>query len=558
MLDIKIYTILLWITGITILSFDLVVYFGSKNNSSRIFAFFSSFVALWSISYGFIVASLSVELPLFLIKVNHILGLITSLGFVYFSLIYPDDKKPRKTTSIYLLGIGIVFFITFFFTDLMIPNMFKLISPDKWGWVIGKFYYTYCITFNTLWVIILVNIFRKIKYSLNSSTRLNQLFMFWGLAIGILPPAILNILLPFFGIYGLSWIGPIISTIWIYIIGYSIIRYRQMDVRVVITEVLAIALTVIFFINIFIQAQFGVWENITTFLVFLFLATYLIRGVLTESRQKEELRVLNETLEQKVAEQTKEVRKSYDLEKQARRELEKLNETKDQFIMITQHSLRTPLNNIQAGIKTLELESKKHGTNIPLERIKSGVDRLTRITNDFLAITSIKSEANILNLATSSLKPIIESIIKDLDYEIKQKSIHIHYSNDNSSWPNLNIDKSKIFDAILIIIENAVKYNVNKGNIYISTNKDNDRFILQINDSGTGISREDKEKISHNLFHRGMLAQKLNPIGMGVGLSIARAIIKAHHGEMTIESEGENQGTSVTVSIPFDFLNNSL
>lgn len=558
LLDINNHTILLWVTGIAILSFDLVVYFGSKNRSSRIFAFYSSFVALWSISYGFIVASLSIELSLFLIKINHVLGIITSLGFVYFSLTYPNDEKPRKIISLYLFIIGIIFFIAFFFTDLMIPNMFKLTSPDKWGWFIGKLYYTYCITFNTLWLIVLVNIYRKIKCDVNSSVRLNQLFMFWGLAIGIFPPAIFNIILPFFGIYGLSWIGPIISAVWIFIIGYSIIRYRQMNVKVVITEVLAIAMTMIFFINIFTETPVGVWDNIATFLVFLILATYLIRGVLLESKQKEELRDLNENLESKVAEQTIEIRKAYELEKKARRDLEKLNETKDQFIMITQHHLRTPVNNIQTKIKSIltdGVERSESEIRTILQEAGTHTERLVKIVNDFLSITTIKSGGNILKLSKTNPKLLIEDILLELKIDIEQKDLTITYPKDENSWPIVNVDSSKIRDALLIIIENAIKYNNTKGKVIIETISSDKTLHITITDTGIGINKTDQEKIFSNLFTRGGEAKKLNPVGMGIGLSVAKAIIKAHHGDLAIKSNKENIGTAVIISIPIDYTN---
>ncbi|MBP9847213.1 MAG: hypothetical protein KBD43_14230 [Saprospiraceae bacterium] len=557
MFELSIYSLLLWVTGVLILSFDFVIYLDSKNRSSYLFAAFSSFVALWSISYGFIVASNSSDISLYLMKVNHLLGMITSLGFIAFSISYPDNRPINSKLVILLTSIGVVFTVLIFNSKLIIPSMFLLQSPDHWGWNIGALYLLYCLTFVFLWTTILFNIRVKILSSENVTQRINQLFMFWGLAIGILPPTILNIILPYFGVYGLSWTGPISSAIWIFIIGYSIIRYRQMNVRIVITEVLAIAMTVIFFINIFIQAQFGVWENIATFLVFLLLAIFLIRGILTELRQKEELRILNNTLEDKVAEQTKEIFKAYELEKNARRELEKLNETKDQFILITQHSIRSPLNSIQGGVDEIHNSKASHSLQVGTDRIKYGVERLNKVADDFLAITAIKSSSKILNLEKYDLRKIIEEIIEILNFEIKEKNITISVFFDNKPIL-LYIDPSKIYEALLIVIENAIKYNNHGGSIDISGKFEFDTLVLDINDNGNGISKEDMDKISHNLFHRGTIARQMNPIGMGVGLHVARSIIRAHHGELTIESDGEGKGTNVTISLPFNFLEQNI
>jgi len=557
MIIIDLHTISLWVIGILIISFDFVVYIGSEKTSSRLFSLFSIPVALWSISYGFMVSSTQSELPLILIKINHILGLVASIGFLFFSISYPNDRHIKKSIIVIMGILGIVYSYMIFFSSSMIISMYSIELPDRWGWNTGAMYFSYSIIFLLLWIIILHNLYNKKEYLVTKNDRLNQQFMFWGLCIGIIPPFILNITLPVFHIYGISWTGPIFSAIWVFIIGYSIIQYRQMNVRVVITEMLAISLTIIFFINIFIKAQFGVIENIMTFLVFLLLATFLIRGVLVEARQKEELRDLNENLESKVAEKTLEVRKSFELEKHARRELEKLNEAKNQFIMITQHSIRSPVNQIQA--RFTDLQSK-----IDLEKIKTltehfhiiskNLDRLMNITNDFLGIVSIEKSGNILHLNKVNLLPLLEKAIDELSYDIKSKNISLEYDNQPEKWPLLNIDASKIYETLLIIIENAIKYNVPNGSIKINTSISNESFILSITDSGAGISKEDSVKILNKLFHRSDTARQMNLNGMGIGLSVAKAIIQAHHGTIKIDSERENHGTTVTVTIPIDYL----
>jgi signal transduction histidine kinase len=171
------------------------------------------------------------------------------------------------------------------------------------------------------------------------------------------------------------------------------------------------------------------------------------------------------------------------------------------------------------------------------------------VVDDFLGIVSINSETNILNTSDVNPESIIRSIVDELGLDIEAKSIKINFPTDGN-WPNLYIDQSKIHDAFLIVIENAIKYNKDGGIIIITKIVEDDRLVVQISDTGTGISKEDKEKILRNLFHRGHNARKLNPIGMGVGLSIARTIVRAHHGELTIESEGEDKGTMVTISLP--------
>jgi signal transduction histidine kinase len=554
MVIIDLHTVSLWIVGILIISFDFVVYIGSDKTSSKLFSLFSIPVALWSISYGLMVSLTQLEFSLILIKLNHVLGLIASIGFLFFSVSYPNDKPINKLLITVSVIFGVIYSYIILFSSLMIKFMYPISLPDRWGWSTGIIYFSYPIIFLTLWIIILTNLYNKKNYLVTKNEKLNQQFMFWGLCIGIIPPFVLNIFLPAFHIYGISWTGPIFSAIWVFIIGYSIMRYRQMNVRVVITEMLAISLTIIFFINIFIKAQFGVIENVLTFLVFLLLAIFLIRGVLVEVKQKEKLRDLNENLESKVAEQTLEIRKAFELEKHARRELEKLNDAKNQFIMITQHSLRSPINQIQ--IKFNELQSIKNyeKLNLHFPIISKNIDRLMNITNDFLGIVSINKSSSILNLAQISLLPILEKTLEELSYDIKSKNITVEYNNSLEKWPKLNIDESKIFEVLLIIIENAIKYNVINGSIKIIPEIINDNFNVSIRDSGTGIPKEDTDKILNRLFYRSNMAKQMNPNGMGIGLSVAKAILQAHHGTIKINSMEINKGTEVTITIPINYL----
>jgi len=77
-----------------------------------------------------------------------------------------------------------------------------------------------------------------------------------------------------------------------------------------------------------------------------------------------------------------------------------------------------------------------------------------------------------------------------------------------------------------------------------------DHFEMMVENTGVGIAREDKKQLFNHLFFRGESAKKANPVGMGVGLSVARAIVRAHHGELTIESEGEGKGARVIIKLP--------
>ncbi len=377
--------------------------------------------------------------------------------------------------------------------------------------------------------------------------------MFFGLLLGIIPPTLANIILPTLGYYEFNWIGPITSAIWILIIGYSVVRYRQMNVRTVITEVLAIAITSIFFINIFIGVNPNIALRIFIFCVFIILAYYLIKISLRESRQKEQLSDLNLHLSQKVAEQTADIQRAYEAEKKARRDLEKLNDSKNQFIMITQHHLRAPTTTIDRELEAMQ--SGACGEITPEQRTsirnaRSASQRLSHIIDDFLKIAALKPGGSMLNLSRQSLLPAIDDILDELKLDLARLHISVNYSRDATDWLELSVDFTKMREILLIVMENAVKYNCDRGSIDVTTRTHTGMFEISIKNSGIGITREEAEKIGSAVCYRGNCARSQNPTGMGIGLSVVKAIVRAHHGTFSIASRGKGKGALVVISLP--------
>src|SRR3989344_8976777 len=132
----------------------------------------------------------------------------------------------------------------------------------------------------------------------------------------------------------------------------------------------------------------------------------------------------------------------------------------------------------------------------------------------------------------------------------------IDYPEDDSSWPIIQMDSGKMRDVLLIIIENAVRYNIKDGSIYIKNEIEKGIFQMIVENTGVGITSEDRGNLFERLFYRSKKAQITHPGGMGIGLSVSRAIVRAHHGNITIHSEGESKGATVTITLPLDFLKN--
>ena len=108
-----------------------------------------------------------------------------------------------------------------------------------------------------------------------------------------------------------------------------LVKYKQMNVRVVFGQAIIVAMLLLFFANIFTDFGFGVWGRIATFIVFALLGLFLLKNILVNQLQKEELADLNQNLQKRVDAQTKEIKRAYEVEKRARVELQQLNQNKN-------------------------------------------------------------------------------------------------------------------------------------------------------------------------------------------------------------------------------------
>ncbi len=552
-MEITIYSILVWLASILIVSLDIVIFLGSKNFSSRVFAGFTFVSALWAATYGLHMTFLNADIALFLVKVELVMGIIISSGFYYFSGIYPDDKVPKNNLILISSLIFVVFIFYFFYihTDFLVYNAFMVNDPQRWGWEYNMGTWAYALVFAILWILGLRNIYNRFSISIDNRERSNLKYMLSALLIGVSPPFILDVVLPFSNFFKFGWIGPITSAIWISIIAYSIAKYRQMNVRVVVAEVLAIGMTIIFFINIFVGFPLGVVGRIGTFIIFIFLAYFLITVVLRESKHKEQLKDLNDNLEKRVAEQTEKIRSSYEIEKKAHEELQNLDRNKNDFIIVTQHYLRTPLTQIRWYISSIL--SGLYGDLSPdLERALTSIgkssEKLTKTLNNFLDISELKIGTQLLKKSQTSIKYIIESVLDENSKEIRRRKITVSTDQDDSHWPIIEVDMDRMREVFAILIDNAIRYNVNGGEIAVTAKKIENKLQVLVSNTGLTLTQPELKKIFTQSFFRTKKSKELNPTGMGVSLLVAKTIVKAHAGEIELMNDKTHETTQIKIT----------
>jgi len=278
-----------------------------------------------------------------------------------------------------------------------------------------------------------------------------------------------------------------------------------------------------------------------------------------EKKAKNAFRDLSETLQQKVDEQTKEIRqqkekveKAYEIEKHAHEELKELDEAKTNFMLITQHHLRTPLS-VNKGFLDLLL-SGKYG-RIP-KKIKGAILELSASTekeietvNELLDVSSYQlGHGYALMKPGVPVKNILAALINDLKPLAENNKIYLNFES-RGSIPNIVADERQLKMALQNIIDNAIKYT-KKGGVFVKIEAGADKIKILVKDTGIGMDKAHKKRLFEKPFQRSKEAWTENAVGKGIGLYLSAQIIKTHGGNIWAESEGPGKGSAFYIELP--------
>lgn len=233
-------------------------------------------------------------------------------------------------------------------------------------------------------------------------------------------------------------------------------------------------------------------------------------------------------------------------------EFKKIELIKSQFVSMVAHELKTPLAAVQGFINII-LDDKM---NLEREKQKEYLDRskvrlkgLTDLVNDLLDISRMELKTKLREIEDVSLEEVIMNTLQFLEFEIKKREIKVVTEFD-TKVKMIQADLNEVTRLFTNLVSNAIKYNKQKGSLFISVNESNNYTIIKVEDTGIGMKPEESAKL-FNEFYRIKNEKTRGISGTGLGLSIVKKIVESYYGKIEVASE-YGVGTTFTIKLPIN------
>ncbi len=232
-----------------------------------------------------------------------------------------------------------------------------------------------------------------------------------------------------------------------------------------------------------------------------------------------------------------------------RQDLIGANAAKDQFLALLSHELRNPLSPVLAMVGELEAgASGPPEMRRALEVIRRNVELEARLIDDLLDVTRIAKGKLQLTLETVSVHEILQRSYEICREEIFAKNLKVEFRL-RAEHVYVEADPARLQQVFWNLMKNSVKFTPEQGRIIIETfNPFADEIEIRTTDTGIGVEPDKIDKI-FNAFEQGQSSITRRFGGLGLGLAISKAMVAAHHGKITVSSEGKDRGTTFTVTL---------
>ncbi|MEI8143810.1 MAG: ATP-binding protein [Candidatus Berkelbacteria bacterium] len=518
---------------ILLLSILCLILFLRNNESKSLKSFrhFLIYAVLWLLSNYALKVFDNHLIVLFSLKTTFATSALMLYSLFLFSEKFPDEiqfkNKMLGWTALFATGLIMALSYTnFLVSGYSVENYLVLAEY-------GIIYYLY-LAYVLLMFGMILHLFWN-QYRISSPLKKQQSkFLFIGVILSMIFISSIDLVMPLlsrsntsanFGPYGI-----IFMVIFAFI---ALTKHHLFETKVIISEFWATFLVIAIFAWLVIHFSIG---NLIGFLFIFSVCILFIRAVISEAGKENKLEDANRQLEKD------------------KKELVKLDQMKDEFMMMATHELTTPVTAIRGKLSMavdenmihLDAEQKKF-----FEPVLNAVNRLNHTSRELVDATLINQDKFLINPEVGDLNAFIEDIVVKHKDEATAIGSKLSFVAKHEA-KNISFDKKMISEVVSNFIDNALHFTKN-GEINVITKLDDDHkyILISVSDTGSGI---DKEALV-NLFNKFTQTSRFDPLnpseqqGAGLGLYIAKKIIQLHGGKIWCESE-KDKGSTFTFSLP--------
>ena len=259
----------------------------------------------------------------------------------------------------------------------------------------------------------------------------------------------------------------------------------------------------------------------------------------------QEIREFNETLQQRIANATKELRTS-------NAALRRLDKAKDEFVSMASHQLRTPLTSIKGYISMVIEGDAGKISDMQKQLLNEAFissERMVHLISDFLNVSRIQTGKFIIDKSPVDLAKAVGQEIDSLQSSAIARSLKYEYKAPKD-LPIVNVDEGKLRQVIMNFADNALYYSRENTVIEVNLYVDGSDIVYTVKDTGIGVPHDEQAQL-FTKFYRASNAKVQRPDGTGVGLYLAKRIINGHGGKVIFKSV-EGKGSTFGFRLPIE------
>lgn len=542
MLVVDYKNIILFIVSIITSYLSFLIIRDKPKYDNSVFTLFILSVAFWALGLAFFNMSSDYELSTAMVKFYYISAAAIPLFFNLFALSFPTKKKNLILYQNILISLFVIISLLIIFYPNFIIN--NIISESKSKTVVLelKSYFVYSIYFVSLMIFSYINLLKSFfenKKDPEMAKRIKYISI--GTLIPFLFGMYFDLILPVFN-YEYIWIGPIAALMVVFVVLYSIQKFKLFNTKVVFAEFFTFIICLLILIRAITTQDINEkYLNIGMFAVVTFFGFFLIKSVRKESSDNEKIQTLADNL-----------LKSNDKLEDANVHLKELDQKKSEFMSLATHQLRAPLTAMRGYYSMIQDGTFGKIDNPEIEDVINKISRsttdLTMIVEDYLNISRIEQGRMQYNFVSIDIADIVRDVVKEVSPTVKHAGLSLNLNFDETQKYIVSVDQGKIKQVVFNIIDNSIKYTPS-GSVDVSIKKtDKGKVIISVKDTGVGI----KPTVIPQLFQkftRAPDASETNILGTGLGLYVADQILKAHDGRAWAESAGQGKGSQFYIEL---------